>query len=220
MAIVEFPPVETADEDGLLAVGGDLEPESILLAYSNGIFPWPLDEKLLAWFAPPQRAVIFVDEFHIGRSLKKALRREGFTCSVDRDFSKVIASCAEVQNRGEQGSTWITDELRDAYTQLHSLGFAHSFETYLGDTLVGGIYGVQLGRFFAAESSFYRRDNASKAAMISMVEYLRELGIAWFDCQVLTSFSASFGAREIPRSDFMQLLGASTKQPGNLKSSR
>lgn len=220
MAIVEFPPVETADEDGLLAVGGDLEPESILLAYSNGIFPWPLDEKLLAWFAPPQRAVIFVDEFHIGRSLKKALRREGFTCSVDRDFSKVIASCAEVQNRGEQGSTWITDELRDAYTQLHLLGFAHSFETYLGDTLVGGIYGVQLGRFFAAESSFYRRDNASKAAMISMVEYLREQGIAWFDCQVLTSFSASFGAREIPRSDFMQLLGTSTKQPGNLKSSR
>lgn len=220
MAIVEFPPVETADEDGLLAVGGDLEPESILLAYSNGIFPWPLDEKLLAWFAPPQRAVIFIDEFHIGRSLKKALRREGFTCSVDRDFSKVIASCAEVQNRGEQGSTWITDELRDAYTQLHSLGFAHSFETYLGDTLVGGIYGVQLGRFFAAESSFYRRDNASKAAMISMVEYLRQQGIAWFDCQVLTSFSASFGAREIPRSDFMQLLGASTKQPGNLKSSR
>jgi leucyl/phenylalanyl-tRNA--protein transferase len=208
MAIVEFPPLETADEDGLLAVGGDLEPESILLAYANGIFPWPLDEKLLAWFAPPERAVLFLEDFHVGRSLKKALRREGFTYSVDTAFSHVISNCAEVKNRGEQGSTWITEELRQAYIKLHSRGFAHSFETYLGDALVGGIYGIQLGRFFAAESSFYRRDNASKAAMIYLVEYLREQGITWFDCQVLTPFSASFGAREIPRSDFMQLLSA------------
>jgi leucyl/phenylalanyl-tRNA--protein transferase len=214
MAIVEFPPVETADEDGLLAVGGDLEPESILLAYSNGIFPWPLDERLLAWFAPPQRAVLFIEDFHVGRSLKKALRNARFTCSVDTAFSQVIAHCAEVKNRGNQGSTWITEELREAYTKLHSLGFAHSFETYLGDSLVGGIYGIQLGGFFAAESSFYRRDNASKAAMIAMVEYLREQGIAWFDCQVLTPFSASFGAREIPRSDFMQLLGDTHQAAG------
>jgi leucyl/phenylalanyl-tRNA--protein transferase len=208
MAILEFPPVETADEDGLLAIGGDLEPTSILLAYSKGIFPWPLDEALLAWFAPPQRAVLFIEEFHVGRSLMKALRRAGFRTSVDTAFAEVIGRCAEVKNRGDQGSTWITDELREAYIQLHALGFTHSFETYLGDTLVGGIYGLQLGRFFAAESSFYRRDNASKAAMIAMVEYLRQQGIAWFDCQVLTPFSASFGAREIPRSDFMRLLSA------------
>jgi len=208
MAILEFPPVETADEDGLLAIGGDLEPTSILLAYSKGIFPWPLDEALLAWFAPPQRAVLFIEEFHVGRSLIKALRRAGFRTSVDTAFAEVIGRCAEVKNRGDQGSTWITDELREAYIQLHALGFTQSFETYLGDTLVGGIYGLQLGRFFAAESSFYRRDNASKAAMIAMVEYLRQQGIAWFDCQVLTPFSASFGAREIPRSDFMRLLSA------------
>lgn len=208
MAIVEFPPVETADEDGVLAIGGDLEPESIVLAYSNGIFPWPLNERLLAWFAPPQRAVLFLDEFHVGRSLKKALRGSGFSCSVDTAFSEVISHCAEVVNRGEQDSTWITDELRDAYIKLHTLGFAHSFETYLGDRLIGGIYGMQVGGFFAAESSFYRRDNASKAAMITMVEYLRNQGFAWFDCQVLTPFSESFGAREIPRSDFMRLLGA------------
>jgi leucyl/phenylalanyl-tRNA--protein transferase len=208
MTIIEFPPVETADEDGILAIGGDLEPESIVLAYSNGIFPWPLNERLLAWFAPPQRAVLFLNEFHIGRSLKKALRSSGFSCSIDTAFSEVISHCAEVVNRGEQDSTWITDELRDAYIKLHTLGFAHSFETYLGDTLVGGIYGMQVGNFFAAESSFYRRDNASKAAMITMVEYLRKQGLAWFDCQVLTPFSESFGAREIPRSDFMKLLGA------------
>jgi len=184
------------------------------LAYSHGIFPWPLDEKLLAWFAPPQRAVLFVDEFHVGRSLTKALRRAGFRSSIDTAFSEVIGRCAEVKNRGDQGATWITEELREAYIQLHSLGFAHSFETYLGDTLVGGIYGIQLGGFFAAESSFYRRDNASKAAMLTMVEYLRKQGIAWFDCQVLTPFSASFGAREIPRSDFMRPLSAIHRTAG------
>jgi leucyl/phenylalanyl-tRNA--protein transferase len=119
----------------------------------------------------------------------------------------VISRCAEVKNRGEQDSTWITPDIIEAYSELFTLGVAHSFETYHNDVLVGGLYGVRIGRFFAAESSFYRMNNASKVAMITLVEYLKKEGISWFDCQVLTPFSESFGAREIPRSDFMKLLG-------------
>jgi leucyl/phenylalanyl-tRNA--protein transferase len=207
MAIIAFPPVETADDDGLLAIGGDLEVESLLLAYRSGIFPWPINEGILAWFAPPERAVIFLDEFHIPRRLQRELHRSDFSIRIDCDFTEVLTRCAEVKNRGSQNSTWITPEIISAYSELHTLGFAHSFETYHNDVLVGGLYGVRLGGFFAAESSFYRMSNASKVAMITLVEYLQKEGISWFDCQVLTPFSESFGAREIPRSDFMKLLG-------------
>jgi leucyl/phenylalanyl-tRNA--protein transferase len=207
MTIVEFPPVETADDDGLLAFGGDLEPESLLLAYRSGIFPWPINDGILAWFAPPERAVLFLDEFHVSRSLKRALGRARFTTATNQAFVEVINRCAEVTNRGEQGSTWITPAIRQAYTTLFEMGIAHSFETYSEGELVGGLYGVRVGNFFAAESSFYRMTDASKVAMISLAEYLQKEGISWFDCQVLTPFSESFGAREIPRSDFMKLLG-------------
>jgi leucyl/phenylalanyl-tRNA--protein transferase len=207
MAILQFPPVESADEHGILGLGGDLEPESLLLAYQSGIFPWPLDDETLAWFAPPTRAVVFLSEFHVSRSLTRSIRHAHFTTAIDRSFSEVIGRCAEVTNRGEQDSTWITPELIDAYITLHQLGFAHSFETYFDGALVGGIYGVQIGRLFAAESSFYRRDNASKVAMLTMVDYLRTQDISWFDCQVLTPFSKGFGAREISRAEYMELLG-------------
>lgn len=207
MAIIDFPPIETADEDGLLGLGGTLESEAIVHAYMHGIFPWPIQDGILAWFAPPDRAVLFLDEFHISRSVVRSIRHAGFLSRINTAFVEVIDCCAEVTNRGEQDSTWITPELREAYIRLHNLGFAHSFETYFDDTLVGGIYGVQIGRFFSAESSFYRRDNASKVAMLAMVDYLRSQGISWFDCQVLTPFSRGFGAREIPRSDYMKLLG-------------
>jgi leucyl/phenylalanyl-tRNA--protein transferase len=206
MAIESFPPVETADEDGLLAVGGDLEPASLILAYQSGIFPWPLNARTLAWFAPPERGVLFLDEFHVSRRLRDELKKQRFTTRVDADFAGVIARCAEVKNRGKQRSTWITRQVREAYTDLHQRGIAHSFESYLDGDLVGGLYGIQLGHFFAAESSFYRASNASKVAMIRLVEYLREHGISWFDCQVLTPFSESFGARSIPRSEFMGML--------------
>ena len=207
MTITAFPPVETADDDGLLAIGGDLEVESLLLAYRSGIFPWPINEGILAWFAPPERAVIFLDEFHIPRRLQRELTRTQFSSRIDTNFTEVISRCAEVKNRGEQDSTWITPDIIEAYSELFTLGVAHSFETYHNDVLVGGLYGVRIGRFFAAESSFYRMTNASKVAMITLVEYLKKEGISWFDCQVLTPFSESFGAREIPRSDFMKLLG-------------
>jgi leucyl/phenylalanyl-tRNA--protein transferase len=213
MAIKQFPPVDLADEHGLLAVGGDLEPESIICAYQSGIFPWPLDSRTLAWFAPPVRCVLFLDEFHVSRSVTRNTRHAGFTTAINTSFREVIMRCAEVVNRGDQDGTWITPAMIDAYIQLHELGVAHSFEAFFDDTLVGGIYGVQVGRFFAAESSFYRKDNASKVAMIRMVEYLREQGISWFDCQVLTPFSEGFGACEITRDEFMTLL-AQTREAG------
>jgi leucyl/phenylalanyl-tRNA--protein transferase len=207
MTIKAFPPVETADEDGLLAVGGDLEPDSIVLAYRSGVFPWPINKGLLAWFAPPERAVLFLDEFHISRSLKRELNHNRFTLKHNTAFSEVIERCAEVKNRGDQGATWITPEMQAAYQRLHELGIAQSFEAYQGHSLVGGVYGIRIDNFFAAESSFYRVDNASKVVMVALARYLEKEGIPWFDCQVLTPFSESFGAREIPRAEFMKLLG-------------
>lgn len=206
MVIERFPPVEAADEHGLLALGGNLEPASVILAYRSGIFPWPLDEETLAWFAPPERAVLFLDEFHVPKRLQRALKNRAFIQRVDHDFEGVIRRCAELRNRGEQDGTWITSEIVKAYTNLFHLGYCHCFETYLDDELVGGIYGIQIGGFFAAESSFFRVPNASKAAMCAMVEYLRSQNITWFDCQVLTPFSESFGAREMAREDYMNLL--------------
>lgn len=208
MAIVKFPALESADEDGLLAVGGDLEVESLLTAYRGGIFPWPVDEHTLLWFAPPERAVIMLDLFHVSRRLARALRKEPFTTTVDQAFREVITRCAEVKNRGEQHGTWITEEIVDAYCELHRQGFCHSVESWRDGELVGGIYGVQIGHYFAAESSFYRATDASKAAMCRLVDYLRSQGITWFDCQVLTPFSSSFGATEVPRAKFMQMLRA------------
>ena len=207
MPVLSFPPVNMADDDGLLAVGGDLELESLLCAYRSGIFPWPTDDQALLWFAPPRRAVLFVDEFHTPRRLERALRKAPFSCSMDTAFRDVISRCAEVTNRGEQRGTWITDDIIEAYCRLHTAGFCHSIETFLHGELVGGMYGVQIGRFFAAESSFYRVSDASKAAMCHLISHLKARGIPWLDCQVLTPFSRSFGAREIPRTEFMRLLG-------------
>lgn len=210
MVIECFPPIETADEDGLLAFGGDLEPESVLMAYTSGIFPWPLDESTIAWFAPPTRAVIPLDEFHISRRLRRVLKKKPFELRRDTDFRGVITRCAELENRGEQGGTWITSAVIDAYVDLFNLGFCHSFESYLDGELVGGIYGIQIGKFFAAESSFFRVPDASKVAMCFMADYLRGEGVTWFDCQVLTPLSTSFGAREISREKYMERLRAAT----------
>jgi len=206
MTILAFPPLENADEDGLLAIGGDLEPASLLLAYQSGIFPWPVNDGLLAWFSPPTRAVVFLSDLHISRSLHRELKRGRFKTAMDTAFSDVISRCAEVKNRGDQDSTWIIPDMVQAYQTLFEMGIAHSFETYLGNQLVGGIYGVQLGNFFSAESSFYRETNASKVAMVALTQYLKQQGITWFDCQVITPFSESFGATEIPRTQFIELL--------------
>lgn len=207
MVIEAFPPIEAAEEDGLIGVGGDLEVESLILAYSSGIFPWPPNDDLLLWFCPPQRAVLFFDELHISRSLQKAARKNNLRIEFNKNFKEVIKNCAKLTNRGSQKGTWITDEIKSAYFNLHTAGFAESAEAYdASGNLVAGIYGVRLGKMFAAESSFYRIENASKILFLALVDKLKSEGLAWLDCQQLTPFSKGFGAREISRDAFLQLL--------------
>jgi len=206
MAIISFPDIELADENGLLAMGGDLEVESLLLAYKSGIFPWPFDETVLVWFAPPRRALLFLDEFHPSKSLLRENKKAAFTIRIDHDFESVIRNCAELKNRGRQRGTWITEDMIEAYTEFHRAGYAHSIECYQGEKLIGGMYGVAIGRMFAGESMFYRQPNASKLCMLHLVELLKAKGVKWIDCQVMTPFLKAFGAREVTRKQFMELL--------------
>lgn len=206
MVIERFPPVERADEYGLLAAGGDLEVESLLLAYRSGIFPWPIYEDTLTWFAPPRRAVLKLSEFHISKSLAKARKITPLSFTIDRKFSEVITGCREASNRHASAGTWISDEIVAGYSELHRAGYCHSIEANHGDNLVGGLYGVSLGKMFCGESMFYREPNASKLALCFLVDHLRSQGVTWIDCQVMTPLFKTFGAREITRNAFMKLL--------------
>lgn len=211
MTILTFPPVTEADEDGLLAIGGDLDVNSILLAYRSGIFLWPPNRDILAWFAPPERAVLFFDNFHLSRSFKKEVKKANFTVGFNTQFQAVMERCAELKNRKKQRGTWITEEVIEAYTRLHKLGYAHSVETYNGPELVGGVYGIAINGLFAGESMFYREPNASKFALFHLVEYLKTKGVTWMDMQVLNPFTEKIGAIEIPRADYMKLLEQALK---------
>ncbi len=207
MPPLEFPPVELADEHGLLAIGGNLEPETLLTAYSQGIFPWPIfDEGQLAWFSPPQRAVVFVKEFHVPRTVRKQLKKSNFELRVNTAFPEVIASCAEVENRGTQVGTWITEELQSAYTELHRQGYCHSIECWLDGLLVGGLYGVAIGAMFAGESMFYRESGASKFCLVELHKYLSSKNVELLDCQQKTDLLSQFGCREIRREAFQGIL--------------
>jgi leucyl/phenylalanyl-tRNA--protein transferase len=206
MTISEFPPVSDADEDGLLAFGGDLEVESLLLAYRNGIFPWPIDTSVLAWFSPPQRALLFLHEFHSSRSLRKEARGPVWSYSLNSHFDQVIELCAKAKNRKNQRGTWITPQLVAAYKQLFRAGYAFSAESYYNGVLVGGIYGTCIDGKYAGESMFYLKANASKLALLFLVEELKSKGIAWIDFQVLNPFTESLGAREVGRDEFLTLL--------------
>jgi leucyl/phenylalanyl-tRNA---protein transferase len=213
MTILAFPPVELADEDGLLAVGGDLEVDSLLLAYRSGIFPWPLDERCLTWFAPPQRTLLFLKDAHISKKLLREFKSGVYRFEADRDFERIISACAELTNRGRQRGTWITPSMRDAYTDLHKAGFCHCIGCYQNDELIGGLYGVALGGMFSGESMFFRKSNASKLALCCLIEHLRQMQCEWIDCQVMTPLLKSFGAVEVPRETFMRLLAkALTKE--------
>ena len=207
MAIEEFPPHDTADSDGLLAIGGDLEVESLLLAYQNGIFPWPFDDEILAWFSPPKRAVLFLDRFHVSTSLAREMRRTNYTYSMNTAFEAVMEHCSELTNRKNQRGTWITPAMKKAYLDLHHAGFAYSFECRNNDQLIGGVYGVAIKRMITAESMFYHQPNASKLTLHYMVEHFKSEKIEWIDCQVLNPFTKSLGAREIPREMFLELVG-------------
>jgi leucyl/phenylalanyl-tRNA---protein transferase len=199
-----FPDPRHARGD-VVAFGNDLGVETLRSAYRLGIFPWPHDDWPLPWFSPRRRTVILFDDFHLGRSLKKAARRGGLDFTIDRDFPAVIRACAGVP-RGDDEGTWIGPAIIDAYTNLHRAGSAHSVEVWEGEGLVGGLYGVDAGGVFTGESMFHRAPNASKLALAYLVDHIRTRGGTWLDCQVMTPHMRALGAREITRSRFLDML--------------
>lgn len=209
---LSFPPPELATEEGVLAVGDDLRPERLLSAYSQGIFPWPVRGFPLLWFCPDPRFVLPLDDVHLGRSLKKAVRRSELVIRFDTAFGEVIDRCAHAPRPGQDG-TWITTDLRNAFVRLHQLGFAHSIEAWDGDELVGGLYGVALGSMFFGESMFARAPDASKIAFVTLLGQLRAWGFDLVDCQVETEHLARFGAREWPRQRFLAQVVRSMRAP-------
>lgn len=209
---LSFPNPNLAGKDGLLAVGGDLSNERLLLAYQNGIFPWFSDDEPIIWWSPDPRLVLYPDEIKISRSLKKTIRQKKFTITMDTSFDDVINACANVRIMN-QNETWITDNMISAYRSLHKSGFAHSVEAWHHGQLAGGLYGVSLGRCFFGESMFTIVDNASKVAFVYLVEFLKSMSIDLIDCQVTTDHMIQFGAREIDRSCFLNELRHSLNSP-------
>ena len=200
-----FPDVTEADRDGILAVGGDLSPERLLLAYQSGIFPWFDSDDPILWWAPHQRMVLFPDELVASKSMRSILRKEIFTVTFNKDFRGVISNCSQIRRNGQRG-TWITSEMIEAYVKLHELGFAKSVEVWQNNELVGGLYGIDLGHVFCGESMFSKVSNASKVAFITLVENLKIRKYKLIDCQVHNDHLESLGAREIEREEFMHIL--------------
>ena len=199
---IVFPPVRLAEPNGILAVGGDLSPDRLLMAYRSGIFPWYSDDEPIIWWSPDPRFVLFPDELCISRTMRQVLKRRTFDITLDRDFRGVIRGCQGPRKK-ERG-TWITEEMMEAYIRLHDLGFAHSAEAWRDGELAGGLYGISLGRCFFGESMFTRASNASKAAFIVLVRKLNELGFVIIDSQVYTGHLESLGARHIPREEYIE----------------
>jgi leucyl/phenylalanyl-tRNA---protein transferase len=200
-----FPPPRLAIEEGLLAVGGDLSVERLLLAYRSGIFPWYSKGEPILWWSPDPRLVLYPAELRISKSLSKVIKRQLFHITIDKSFDAVIQACAEIKRSYGEG-TWITDEMKAAYCELHRRGYAHSVEAWQNKNLVGGLYGVAIGRAFFGESMFSQVSNASKVAFVALVEILKRLKFELIDCQVKTDHLIRFGAREIPRKKFLEQL--------------
>lgn len=204
---LDFPPVEQAldDPNGLLAIGGDLTPNRLLSAYRQGVFPWYGEGQPILWWSPAPRMVLYPQELYISRSMRKRLRQADFEVRFNTAFSEVMQACAKVVRPG-QDSTWITSSMIKAYVRLHELGYAHSAETWIDGRLVGGLYGIRIGRMFFGESMFHHISNASKIAFIHLVQTLQEQGCELIDCQMHTTHLASLGAREISRNEFCRHL--------------
>jgi len=245
MPVLRFPDPEDADPSGIVAIGGDLHPTTLLKAYRAGIFPWPMPGLPLTWFSPDPRALLFFDELHVGRRLARTRRRSRLRFTLDAAFDEVIRHCAEVprpeqpgtrpeparatlepeeapeDNEGEpfngetvaEPRTWITPEVTRAYGEFHRLGHAHSCEAWDGDRLVGGLYGVDADGAFAGESMFYLEPDASKLALLHVIDHLRARGLEWMDIQVMTPHMKAMGAREVPRREYLKLL-AETRARG------
>ena len=205
-----LPDPSQAREDGLVAVGGDLSVERLLEAYQSGLFPWSANP--ITWWSPDPRGVLPVGAVHVSRSLARTLRQAPYTVTFDQNFSAVIRACAEVPRSGAS-STWISPQLLEAYEQLAQAGHAHSVECWQEGRLMGGVYGVSVGGFFAGESMFHRADNASKVALVHLDRHLARRGFTLLDCQMVTSVTRSLGAMEIPRADYLDRLARAVGQP-------
>lgn len=200
-----FPDPELTPADGIVGFGGNLSAEVLLAAYRKGIFPWPMEGVELPWFCPARRAILELEALHVSRSLKKAQKKLGFTFTLDQAFERVIRECAQSPRPGQDG-TWITPEMIDAYVVLHLKGHAHSVEVWQEENLVGGLYGVDSGGVFSAESMFYRQPNASKLALLYLMDHFESRGLKWMDIQVMTPHMKVLGAREISRKVFLRRL--------------
>lgn len=204
----DFPPARSAlhEPNGLLAVGGCLHPEWLLAAYVRGIFPWYEAGQPILWWSPDPRAVLLPDELHVSRRLQRTIRKTSLRMTADTSFAAVIEACAAPRNYTQE--TWITPQMRDAYITMHRLGWAHSFETWADEELVGGLYGIAIGNVFFGESMFSRRTDASKVAFVNSVAYLRDRGFELIDCQVWSHHLKTLGARTMPREEFLESLNA------------
>jgi leucyl/phenylalanyl-tRNA--protein transferase len=203
--IEHFPDPREATPEGIVAVGGRPAPELLAEAYARGIFPWPVEGYPLLWFSPPERGLLFFEELHVPRSLARERRRTRLAFTIDCAFERVIRACRSVVREHEAG-TWITPEMVRGYCEFHRAGRAHSVEAWEGDELVGGLYGVDAGGAFAGESMFRLRPNASKLALLHLIEHLRARGLEWLDIQVMTPHMEALGARLVPREEFLSLL--------------
>ncbi|MEK7206256.1 MAG: leucyl/phenylalanyl-tRNA--protein transferase [Pseudomonadota bacterium] len=210
---LRFPPVDLASPEGLLAVGGDLRAERLLSGYRHGVFPWYSKGQPILWWSPDPRAVFFPSELKVSRSLRRTLRSDKFTVTLDTCFREVMQACAAPRTQSPDGGTWITREMLDAYCLLHEQGYAHSVEVWMDGKLVGGLYGVALGGIFFGESMFTRASDASKVALIHLVRQIAIWGFSIVDCQMPTAHLFSLGAREIRRKEFMQQLDTALKLP-------
>ncbi len=203
--VLYFPPVNMADESGMLAIGGDLSVERLKLAYKRGIFPWYGEGSPILWWSPDPRLVLFPDELRYAKSMRPYFNQGKFRVTFDTNFEAVISNCATIQRRGIN-STWIIDDMKEAYIDLHKEGIAHSVEVWNGENLVGGLYGIAMGKVFFGESMFAKESNASKFGFITLVRVLKGAGYVLIDCQQETKHLASLGARPIPREDFIAIL--------------
>ena len=200
-----FPPIEMASPEGIIAVGGDLSPERLLLAYKSGIFPWFEDDEPILWWSPPERMVLFFEDLKISKSMRNIINQRKFKVTFNTAFRGVILNCKKISRKDQQG-TWITDNMVEAYCKLHELGIAKSVEVWQDDELVGGLYGVDLGHVFCGESMFSKVPNASKFAFIALAKQLELANYHLLDCQVYNDHLASLGCVEIEREDFLMVL--------------
>ena len=207
---ITFPPVELADEDGLLAFGGDLSIDRLVLAYKSGIFPWYNEDEPVIWWCPDPRFVLFPQYLKVSKSMSSVLRSGKFRFTINKAFAQVIQNCKTISRQGQDG-TWITPAVQKAYTELHQLGYAHSAEAWMNGELVGGLYGIRMGNIFFGESMFSKESNASKFAFIKYTHQLQKEGVVLIDCQVYTEHLESLGAGMIKRKDFIELLKMNIK---------